>query len=363
MDENGRLTEIVYRPFRESDAEQVQSLFSAAFGEPKNPEQWSWEFFAEGRKALIVVAELGDKIVGHYAMLPRDYIVGDRVVRSALVVDVMTHPDFGRRGIFTKSGLKAFDLARSEGIQMLVGFPNEAAIRGHIKLEWSELGRVFLFARPLDGMAIASVLARRMRFPKVAEAILQLVLSIVNSITLGSFSDDVQFEWYEGSEIDSIAGELQPFFDTALRPYPIRLRREIQWLKWRLSDPRYPSDVLVVRDPTSRSITGYLALKVKDKEGLKAGAIVDLLTAPPDKNLAKVLLREGLRKAKEAGCTVAVSMGSPCACAKIPYSSVLMFRTPRSLRFIVRDVGGAGLPELAKKLEHWHLSFLDHDIF
>jgi len=357
------LTDITYRPFRDSDAEQVKSLFSAAFGKPKDPDHWRWEFLTPEKRALIVVAESENKIVGHYAMLPRDYLAGGAVVRSALVVDVMTHPDFGRRGIFTGCGQAAFDLAKSNGIQMLVGFPNDAAIRGHLKVGWSELGRVPIFARPLDGAAISAVLSRRLPVPRAVKALLRTFVEALNRTTLRTGDGRATLEWIDGSRIEAIADELGSFIHLALSPYPVRLRRDVQWLKWRLADPDCPSKVLVARDGGSGPIIGYLVLKVKDREGFRSGAIIDLLTATQDEALARVLLREGLRESWKAKCTVAVALGSPCKMASIPFGSVLMFRTPRSLRFIVRDVGGTGLPDLARDLESWHLSFIDHDVF
>ncbi len=52
----------------------------------------------------------------------------------------MTHPDHRKRGLFYETAKKTFDLAKSEGIRFIFGFPNDSSFPGFKKLGWSVSG-------------------------------------------------------------------------------------------------------------------------------------------------------------------------------------------------------------------------------
>lgn len=356
------MPDIKYRRFEMRDRDAVLSLFKAAFGKERDPAQWDWEFMRGPKPGILVLAESDEKIVGHYAILPREIRIGENVVESGLVVDVMTHPDYGKRGIFVNSGLEAFRQAESAGLAMLIGFPNEAAIRGHQKVGWSELGSIRVFARPLRASAVKEFLGDRVRLPGISVRIIDTFLRALNAISLVESSVDISASWISTSELMSIKDELKVFEEASLKTYPIFNLRTPDWLRWRLSDPLDPAFIMVLRYGETKAIVGFGVLKVKEKDGMKTGAVMDLLAVGGDRRIQRRILRGLLDKSLQEGCELLVILGSPASNRSSVLSKMFILPTQRKLRFIVRSVRGEALPDEALKLGNWHLELIDHDV-
>jgi len=91
------------------DMEEILSLRGIVFGEEEkdklDPRFWSWEFMEgpEGQGFLYIVED-GNKIVGHFADIPRQFSAQGEVVLGTLSLDLMVHPDYWRKGIFAAMG-------------------------------------------------------------------------------------------------------------------------------------------------------------------------------------------------------------------------------------------------------------------
>lgn len=355
------MSDIRYRRFEARDRDSVLSLFEAAFGKPRDPAQWKWEFLGGPRPALIVVAESDGKIVGHYAILPRKIKVGGKTLESGLVVDVMTHPDFGKRGIFVNSGLEAFRQAKEAGLQILMGFPNEAAIRGHLKVGWSELGYVTVNARPLKADSLRKMAGDRLKLPGFVAALLDRGLNALNRISLGDGRGEMIVDWISPEDLGSLKDEIEAFVSKSLTPYSVSNPRNPDWYAWRLSDPLDRTYTTILRHRSSRAIHGLGVLKVKEKDGMRTGAVMDLLALDGDGEVQRQVLQQLLRKALSEGCEILIVLGSPAARRRSVMTRMFMFPTPRRLRFIVRSTGDDRLPEELHELSNWHIELIDHD--
>ena len=357
------MSDIIYRVSDENDEAAILSLFSAAFGKEKNLSQWSWEFLGGPQKALIVVAETDDRIVGHYAILPRTLKVGQLELKSGLVVDVMTHPSYGRRGIFSQCGIEAFRIAEKSGLSMLFGFPNDAAIRGHLKVGWTELGAVRVCARPLTSDSIVKAMGKSFNLPSPIVKILDILFRVLNKLTLGPQSANLVFEHSPASGLGGMRAEITELSKSISGSYPISSTRDFDWLEWRLSDPLDRTIVVIARDRTSGRMEGIGALRITTKERLRVGAVMDVISRNNDRKVCMLLTRELLRTAADNGCETAVALKSPAASLKTMLVGLLLFPTPRKLRFIVRSVDERSLPKEAMALNNWHITLLDHDVF
>jgi hypothetical protein len=121
--------------------------------------------------------------------------------------------------------------------------------------------------------------------------------------------------------------------------------------------------LLILRENSTGTIEGIAVLKIKDKEGLKTGAILDALSVHRSRRAEVILLRECMRKSASEGCELVVRLESPDRKAAGPVRSLLLLRTSRTLRFIVRPIGEAQLPREAFALDSWHVEFIDLDVF
>src|SRR4030043_1130618 len=112
----------------EKNLKGVLSLRRAVFGEIEedklDPRFWKWEFTEcpEG-KAYIYIVKDGDKIVGHFADLPRRFSAHGKIVRGTLSVDLMVAPDYRRKGLFEKMGKYGIDKVKREQGLFLTAYP------------------------------------------------------------------------------------------------------------------------------------------------------------------------------------------------------------------------------------------------
>jgi hypothetical protein len=356
------MSDIRYRRFEAKDQDSVLELFEAAFGKPRDSKQWLWEFIGSPRPAIIVVAEADGKIVGHYAILPRRLKVGQSIVESGLVVDVMTHPMYGKKGIFVNSGLEAFKQARAAGLEILMGFPNEAAIRGHMKVGWNELGRVVVRARPIRASSIKSFLGERLELPRPILRALDILLGSLNRISSSISSDGLKSEWISTEAMSAQEDDLDTLRKRMLESCTVCNNRDIDWMIWRVSDPLDPTHIVLLKKSESNIPLGLGFLKVKEKDGMRTGAVMDIWVDGSDGQVEDRLLRELLRKAIEEGCELLILFGNPASARSSLLRRMLILKTPRRLRFIVRSVGSKGLPREVLELENWALELVDHDV-
>ena len=131
------------RDYKENDEEHIFKLFTLAFGRPMNREMWFWRFQNNpAGKHFIKLMWEDDLLIGHYAVSPMFMSVGDKKMLGALSMTTMTHPEFGRRGIFGKlANALNEDLEKIENFAGVWGFPNSNSHYGFIKnLGWKDLG-------------------------------------------------------------------------------------------------------------------------------------------------------------------------------------------------------------------------------
>jgi hypothetical protein len=100
-----------------------------------------------------------------YGVFPCFVELDGRRILAAQSGSTMTHSNHRRRNLFYLAGRKTFDLAASEGIAFIFGFPNRDSYRGLLKLGWTHDGdmaryRIFVPTIPLGFLAPFSGMVR-----------------------------------------------------------------------------------------------------------------------------------------------------------------------------------------------------------
>lgn len=145
---------ITIRPFEDADLGPVLDVLRDSLGETpllkRTPALFSWKHQRNpfGR-SIILLAESEGRIAGVRAFMRWNLTTaaGD-VIRCVRAVDTATHPDFQRRGIFSKLTMAAVEAARADGVHMIFNTPNPKSEAGYLKMGWSEVGSIGIQIRP-----------------------------------------------------------------------------------------------------------------------------------------------------------------------------------------------------------------------
>lgn len=134
------------RRFKEGDEQAVLDLFKTSFGKGISLDFWKWRYannpFTDNK--MINMMWDGEILAGHYAVSPVDLIIDGEVVKSALSMTTMTHPEYGGKGIFTDLAKDLYEhIHQTYNIEAVWGFPNLNSHYGfNTKLKWTDIGTV-----------------------------------------------------------------------------------------------------------------------------------------------------------------------------------------------------------------------------
>lgn len=145
---------ISVRPYQDHDLPAVLEVLRRALGETpllkRTPELFSWKHFDNpyGR-SIILLAESNGRIAGVRAFMRWELATPTgHVVRCVRAVDTATDPDFQRRGVFRLLTTEAVEVARSEGVELILNTPNPRSGAGYLTMGWQEVGPIGVLARP-----------------------------------------------------------------------------------------------------------------------------------------------------------------------------------------------------------------------
>jgi GNAT superfamily N-acetyltransferase len=86
------------------------------------------------------------ELVAHYAVIPRQYVINNQIIKAALSVNTATHPSHQGKGLFVKLATATYDLAANRGVQFVTGAANVNSIKGfERKLGFTSLGQIRIY--------------------------------------------------------------------------------------------------------------------------------------------------------------------------------------------------------------------------
>ena len=100
---------------------------------------WNWKYKDNPfGKSLGWYATLNGKMVGVRLATPNRFRMDEDIYNAYQMVDTATHPEYGKRGIFTALTKKAVEKIRSEN-SFIFNFPNDNSFPGYISLGWKKI--------------------------------------------------------------------------------------------------------------------------------------------------------------------------------------------------------------------------------
>lgn len=355
---------ISIRRFKPADVDGIINLLTATFNTRFTKEWWDWKYKSNpngffGEKGDIWVAEVDNKIVGHYAIMPEKFKVNSETIRVAQSIDTATHPDYRRRGLFTSLANKVYNDAK-ERYPFIYGFPSEMAYKGFIRLGWEDI-KISSFCKVLDYDTVLSTKFGN----KLVRTALQLGVRMI--IKVGQWGKILSRKGEKGNiieieEIDEFPTEIDDFCNEASKNYSFIADRTHEYLNWRFSRVFGSYQIYVARSVQNKEITGYIVLH-KRKSILN---IVDLVTLQgEDKTMVDLI-----DKATEVGNMEGVDFilclyPKTCRQARLfvkrgffSPDEILRFLKKYSLRYILYDLNSKGV---VPDVDSWYYTFADTD--
>ena len=277
--------------------EGILSLRGVVFGEEErdklDPRFWQWEFMGgPDGKAFLYIVEDQKKIIGHFADIPRRFSVQGEVVLGTLSLDLMVHPDYWRKGIFSAMGKYGAEKVKQENGRFLIAFPiRSETILGLRKIGWKEVAKLPVLVYPIR---FKGILSRYVHFPPLG-------------LLMGGIARFFYFFLYGlkmrkkpgGIEIDQVGSLDEPFDDfwqKASVLYPMMGIRNRDYLNWRFL--QHPTrNYVIYRAKKSGEMRGYIVLRNVDLLKFNSAVIVDLLALDEEALLA--LVEKGIQHSRQ----------------------------------------------------------------
>lgn len=274
-------------------------LYAACFKKPLPPAGLHWRYDASplGESVSLVAREPDGLAISGYACSPRLALAaGDERTLATVgeTGDVMTHPEWRKRGFFSRLDRAALDAARARGWVLAFGLPNRRSAHIFLALGWERVGSVrpHLFvlrseeaakaARGKEGRWKRWTTSFEARRCARARADLERRAGKLRSQRVERFDE----------RVTALSKRIEPRFR-------FMIRRSAEYLNWRFVDT--PSGLhrsFALLDGTD--LAAYVVIQVP-RAGERGGHLVDLL-ARDDAALAAAV-STGLAELERAGAT------------------------------------------------------------
>lgn len=284
----------IVRQYRPQDKEQNLALMEAVSGKPAERDFWDWYIERNPYGANMGwVADDHGRVCGRYGMIPLQMQALGKRMPVTQAVEIMTHPDYRKQGMFPAMAAQVFADLPAMGYHFTIGFPNDAARPGHLKFGWKELGFIQAAVRPLHTAVVAQ---RAYANP--------LKASLVGF--LGDIYLKLLYDWRRPSGLGKVKSTVIERFDERFDDlwqrvsvrYPLSLVRDSRYLNWRYVD--CPYDYIKRAFAVDGKLVGASVIRVLPRGGAIESHICDLIldAAPP--NLFEIAAWHAIQDSRSA---------------------------------------------------------------
>ena len=347
------------------DKEQVRELYAACYGRDSDrypsPAEWNWRYHNGLYKSTIWLAKWGNQVAAQRAAVVKTVKIGQEYHPAAHFMDVMTHPDYRRRGLFTRLVRRTTAAVTEQGAAIGYSFPNESSFPGFVaKTDWPHVGSLSLFMKPVNAEAL---LGERVGNPALRNGLAFLLrpgLALACRESRHGRAAGVSVR-----RLVSFDQRFDAFWEQVANDYEVILRRDSRHLNWRYVQ-RPSVEYAVYAAEEGDRIAGFIVVRTRRMFGMNLGLIVELLTLNRDQRVAQALVAQSARHLVGVGADA-------ITCVMFdhqPYSQALrregFLRVPEKLlprRFYFVARANQDDPNLRKVLDrrNWFLTWGDND--
>jgi len=287
---------LTLRPWRDEDQAGILALERAVWGETEavDPAFFDWQYRRnpEGRAVIFCAEDQVGMIVAQYAIIPIPLRFKGRRITGSLSLNTATHPDYRRRGLFTKTAMAVYEQLQRQGIVYTLGFPNENSYPGFVsKLDFADLGRPKLLVKILDPVAFVGGQHLADKWPRFAALVAKVTKGLRGKPTSAAYTRELpDFEqlW------------TQDLWETV----DVVVAADEKWLTWRyIENPIADYTIIIAGD--AKAPDGLMVSRsfVQTRRG-RIGYIMELmLKSEADFDVVRALISRTIAHFEADGCT------------------------------------------------------------
>lgn len=307
---------------------------------------WKWaETHPLGDGVHRWILDDGEQVVGFLGAVPQHYRIGGERVVAHTPADYMVLPGYG---------FHALSLMRRffrETENCVACDQVQAAIEVETRMGARESGELLYAAKLLD----------LSRLPRLPRGVPKFPLK---ALTAGIKASDAVLgrvfgEKLEVEDLDGFDESFDALFEKVAATVSCIPEKDAAFLRWRYGpgSPQAPVELIGVRD--GRELLGYAVLRVT-MEG-DNGYVLDLMTLPGRRDVARALLREAVRRFTRSGVYIARYryLESPASPGMRDLNKLgFFFRKQRRHRLLVK-FADRGLHKIALDAGGWSYNIGD----
>ncbi|MGH2817498.1 MAG: GNAT family N-acetyltransferase [Actinomycetota bacterium] len=344
MKEVARVSAFSLRSYRDADETGVLELLSATLGGGPTGERSSdvfrWKHLENpfGR-SYMMVAEAEGRIIALRSFMRWRFLAGNLALRGVRAVDTTTHPDYQRRGIFTKLTGEALENLAGEA-DFVFNTPNVNSLPGDLRMGWRKVGKIPISVRVRRPVKVLT------RFRSAKSGIL-------GPRPRPSIEAETAADALLDPGLPSLLADVAERRDNR-----IATPRDLKYLWWRYA-AAHLLDYRAVREESEGGLAGIALFRVRPRGELWESTVAEVIVRVGDRTTARRLLRGVVKASSVDHLTCHFPSGSASSFGARRAGFV---RIPGGMTFLVNPLNGGLQPE-PTELRSWALTLGDLEVF
>jgi hypothetical protein len=347
------LIELMRVVFAETGAEK---------GPEVGPEFWDWQFARQPANRMeIWVGESHGQIV---AQVPGNVVRvkwRERELLATWVIDLLVHPAHRDKSMFVRVGRAFNQEMAATGVGICLGLPNKRSMPASIRfLKYKLVNQVPVLVLPVRWGRLVG----RAGIPTWASSLTGALAATGHRLTR---LPTPRAKGIMVREVTGFPEGTDDLWQRAAAPHTLIPVRDRQYLNWRYCDCPTRKYRIHVAESDGK-LVGYLVHRVFEKDGMKIGALMDVLVDPGQKNAVHALLGSGISALREQKVDAVMSLMQRDdfyypALRRWGFVRVPERFNPRTFNFVCRILV-PGLPEHELCAgENWFITLGDFDVY
>ena len=283
------------------DRDEQARLFNQVFKKRVDGKALAWRYDQNphGQAVSLLSRPPGADGICGYACSPRRFVPkGDEKFAAPIgeTGDVMTHPEWRKRGIFSSLDAACMLETKKRGWPAVFGLPNRHSANIFLRIGWEQVGTIRHYSHLLRSDEHA-------RFERLREGRLAKLTAPWHARRARKIRSEMSDSAarFEVRQLDDFPDEVEAISKAREVEFAIMVRRDAEYLRWRfLRGPSGLHRVLGVFD-SNCELRGFSVVQLP-REGEHKGWLVDLLAY--DVQSEDAAISAGLQLLEQSGASV-----------------------------------------------------------